>query len=81
MSGCFVLMMEKCLPQRVAGFEVNQDVMFVKDPPVFPFTIRNYVVFIFFCLYNAVLSYLPRQLNNYSHPTHWPVVSTAHKWP
>ena len=33
MPECFVLRMDKFLPQR--GFEVNQDMMFIVDPPEF----------------------------------------------
>ena len=31
MSGCFVLKMEKFLPQRVGRFEVNRDMMFTEE--------------------------------------------------
>ena len=31
--GCFVLRMDKFLPQCVSRFNVNQDMMFIEDPP------------------------------------------------
>ena len=47
MPGCFVLRVDKFLPQHVGRFEVNWDVMFIEDPPEFlnySLSIRNYVV-------------------------------------
>ena len=35
MPGCFVLWMDKFLPQCVGRFKVNRDMTFIKDPPVF----------------------------------------------
>ena len=35
MPGCFVLRMDNFLPQCVGRFEVNQDMIFIEDPPEF----------------------------------------------
>ena len=32
-DACFVLRMSKFLPQHVGRFKVNQDMMFIEDPP------------------------------------------------
>lgn len=33
MSGCFVLTVDKFLPQCIGGFKVKQDMMFIEDTP------------------------------------------------
>ena len=35
MPECFVARMDKFLPQRVGRFKVNQEMMFIEDPPEF----------------------------------------------
>ena len=47
MPECFVIKVDKFLLQHVGRFEVNQDVMFIDDPPEFvsfSCNIRNYDV-------------------------------------